>query len=50
VDTDYHRVSDEVGTLDFTHLTNTVRAIARGAETIVSGEATPTRVQPEEGN
>jgi hypothetical protein len=50
VDGDYHQVTDEVGTLDFAHLTNTVRAIARGAETIVSGAATPTRVAPEEGN
>ena len=49
-DPDYHRVSDEVETLDFAHLTNTVRAIARGAETIVSGAATPTRVEPEGGN
>lgn len=50
VDGDYHQVSDQVETLDFAHLTNTVRAIARGAETIVSGEATPTRVAPEDGN
>ena len=47
VDENYHQVSDEVETLDFAHLTNTVRAIARGAETIVSGRATPTRVAPE---
>ncbi len=46
VDGDYHQVSDEVATLDFAHLTNTIRAIARGAETIVSGAATPTRVEP----
>jgi Zn-dependent M28 family amino/carboxypeptidase len=50
VDPDYHQVSDEVDKLDFAHLTNTVRAIARGAETIVSAEATPTRVEPEEAN
>jgi hypothetical protein len=50
VDGDYHQVSDEVETLDFAHLTNTVRAIARGAETIVSGRATPTRVAPEAAN
>jgi len=49
VDPDYHRVSDQVETLDFAHLTNTVRAIARGAETIVSGRATPTRVAPDAG-
>jgi hypothetical protein len=50
VDDDYHQVTDDVGTLDFVHLTNTARAIARGAETIVSGEATPTRVEPEPAN
>lgn len=46
VDRDYHQVTDEVDTLDMDHLANTVEAIARGAETIVSGEATPTRVEP----
>lgn len=46
VDTDYHRVTDHVETLDLAHLTNTIRAIAAGAETIVSGAATPTRVDP----
>jgi hypothetical protein len=44
VDQDYHRVSDEIRTLDLDHLTNTIRAIAAGATTIVSGRATPTRV------
>jgi Zn-dependent M28 family amino/carboxypeptidase len=44
VDQDYHRVSDEVRTLDLDHLTGTIRAIATGAATIVSGAATPTRV------
>jgi hypothetical protein len=44
VDKDYHQVSDEVRTLDLDHLTSTIRAIAAGAATIVSGAATPTRV------
>ncbi len=43
VDPDYHQVSDEVRTLDLDHLTNTIRAIAAGAATIVSGRDTPTR-------
>jgi len=47
VDPDYHRVSDEVETLDLDHMTNTIRAIALAAQTIVSGAATPTRVDPE---
>ena len=46
VDTDYHQVSDHVETLDLDHLTNTIRAIAAGAKTIVSGRETPTRVDP----
>ena len=44
VDHDYHQVSDEVGTLDLDHMTNTIRAIARGAAPIIAGSATPTRV------
>ncbi len=44
VDPDYHQVSDDVTTLDLDHLTNTIRAIAAGASSIVSGRATPTRV------
>lgn len=44
VDPDYHQVSDEFDTIDISHLTNTIKAIARAAEGIVSGEDTPTRV------
>jgi Zn-dependent M28 family amino/carboxypeptidase len=44
VDPDYHQVSDEVATLDLDHMTNTIRAIARGAAPIIAGSATPTRV------
>lgn len=47
IDEDYHQVTDEVETLDLTHLTNTVKAIAVGATSIVSGEATPARIDPE---
>jgi Zn-dependent M28 family amino/carboxypeptidase len=46
VDPDYHRVTDEVGTLDIDHITATIRAIAAGARPIVEGTATPTRVDP----
>jgi len=46
VDKDYHQVSDEVSTLDLVHLTNTIKAIAAGAVTIISGKETPTRVDP----
>jgi hypothetical protein len=44
VDEDYHQASDEVGTLDLDHMTNTIRAIAMGAEAVINGAATPTRV------
>lgn len=47
VDPDYHRITDHIETLDLDHTTNAVRAIATGAESIVTGEATPTRVDPE---
>ncbi len=46
VDPDYHQVSDEVETLDLDHLTDTIRAIATAAGPIVSGAATPTRIDP----
>jgi Zn-dependent M28 family amino/carboxypeptidase len=46
VDKDYHQVSDEVATLNMEHLTNTIKAIAAAAATIISGKETPTRVDP----
>ena len=47
VDKDYHQVSDEVSTLDLDHMTNTIRAIEAASSTIISGEATPTRISIE---
>jgi hypothetical protein len=44
VDQDYHRVSDELKTLHIPHTTNTIRAVAKACETIISGERTPTRI------
>jgi hypothetical protein len=49
-DEDYHRPSDEIETLDVEHMTATIRAIARAAMPIVSGEATPTRVDTTQVN
>lgn len=46
VDRDYHQVSDEIETLDLAHLNNTIKAIARAAQGILSGEDTPSRVDP----
>ncbi|MFY0683890.1 MAG: M20/M25/M40 family metallo-hydrolase [Balneola sp.] len=50
VDPDYHQVSDEFSTIDVAHLTNTIRAISKAAVGIVSGEDTPTRVDPSQLN
>jgi hypothetical protein len=41
----YHTVKDEVTTLDLNGLTATIRAIATGANSIVNGLDTPTRVK-----
>jgi Zn-dependent M28 family amino/carboxypeptidase len=48
-DPDYHQPSDEVDTLDLANMTDLIRAIALGAAPVISGEATPTRVEGEEG-
>ena len=47
VDPDYHQVTDHVETLDLDHMTDTIRAIAMAGATIISGEETPTRVDPD---
>ena len=44
VDKDYHKVSDEVETLDVAVVTETIKAVAKGTESIISGKDTPTRV------
>jgi Zn-dependent M28 family amino/carboxypeptidase len=44
VDEDYHQLSDELETLDIDHMTAIIKAIASAAAPIISGEATPTRV------
>jgi hypothetical protein len=49
-DEDYHRPSDEIDTLDLEHVTATIRAIARAAMPIISGESTPTRVDTSQVN
>ena len=47
VDKEYHQVTDHFETLDVAHMSNTIKAIAKGAEGIVSGEQTPSRVDKE---
>lgn len=44
VDLDYHKVSDEFETIDISHMTNTIKAIANAAKGMISGKDTPTRV------
>jgi len=44
VDVHYHQVSDEAATLDMEIITQTIRAIALGTQSIISGADTPTRV------
>jgi hypothetical protein len=41
----YHRVSDEVKTLDLENMTEIIKAIAESSKTIISGQDTPTRVK-----
>jgi Zn-dependent M28 family amino/carboxypeptidase len=41
----YHKVSDEVETLDMENMAAIISAIAKSAETIISGKDTPTRIQ-----
>jgi len=50
VDQDYHQVTDEFSTINISHATNTIRAIASVSELIASGEATPTRIPVEPDN
>jgi Zn-dependent M28 family amino/carboxypeptidase len=40
----YHKASDEIGTLDMNNMTAIIRAIAMSAKGIVDGKDTPTRV------
>lgn len=42
----YHKPSDEVGTLDLENMARIIEAIARSSMSIVSGKETPSRVKP----
>lgn len=44
----YHKVSDEVSTLDLDNMTMIIKAIALSSKSIVAGTATPTRVKVDE--
>ncbi len=43
----YHKQSDEIGTLDMNNMAEIIKAIALSSKTIVSGKDTPTRVAKE---
>ena len=43
----YHKVTDEIGTLDMNNMAEIIKAIAISSKTIVSGKDTPTRVMKE---
>lgn len=40
----YHKASDEIGTLDMVNMTEIIKAIAISSSSIISGKDTPTRV------
>lgn len=42
----YHSTGDEVSTLDFTLMTNLVKAIAVSTKALIAGKATPSRIDP----
>ncbi len=44
----YHKKSDEVGTLDLKNMTEVIRAIAISSAGIVAGKETPSRVDVKE--
>ncbi|MGB0895561.1 MAG: M20/M25/M40 family metallo-hydrolase [Parashewanella sp.] len=43
-DPHYHKVTDEIATLDFVSMQQVVNTIAKGVEPIVTGQATPKRI------
>ncbi len=43
----YHKASDEISTLDLDNMTMVIRGIAEASKSIISGQATPTRVEVE---
>ncbi|TYP97990.1 peptidase M28-like protein [Tenacibaculum adriaticum] len=48
IDKDYHKVSDEAETLDVSIIVETIKAVAKGTESIINGKDTPARVVIEE--
>ncbi len=48
IDPHYHKVSDDVKSLDLQNMASIIKAIALSAKGIVNGSQTPSRVKPEE--
>ena len=48
VEPNYHKASDEIGTLDMDNMTEIIKAIAKSATSIVNGKDAPSRVKVEE--
>ncbi len=48
VEPNYHKASDEIGTLDMENMTEIIKAIAKSATSIVNGTDAPSRVNVEE--
>lgn len=46
----YHKVSDEISTLDLNNMAEIIKAIAMSSGTIISGKDSPKRVKPESLN
>ncbi|WPR72609.1 M20/M25/M40 family metallo-hydrolase [Flavobacterium sp. NG2] len=44
IEPNYHKVSDEVGTLDLDNMTEIIEAIALSSQSIINGEDSPSRV------
>lgn len=48
-DKDYHKVSDELATLDVAIITRTINVIAIGTKSLIDGSDTPTRIELTDG-
>jgi len=44
----YHKLSDQVETLDLENMTMIIKSIALSAKSIIKGKDTPTRVKPDD--
>ena len=45
-DQDYHKVSDEISTLDFKQMTDIIKVLSQVSQPFVTAEQTPERIQP----